>query len=65
MHKQRTNGNGSRRVSGNGKLKGSGRAPHNGSLILFDQVSKHYKTSAGEFTALEDVDLTIDRGEFV
>ena len=37
----------------------------NGSLIAFEQVSKLYNTSAGEFTALLDVDLKIDRGEFV
>ena len=34
-------------------------------LIAFERVSKYYKTSAGDFTALQNVDLAIQRGEFV
>jgi putative ABC transport system ATP-binding protein len=37
----------------------------NGSLIEFEKVSKIYLTSAGDFTALRDVDLKISPGEFV
>lgn len=44
---------------------GNGRFRQNGSLIEFDCVSKIYCTTAGEFTALRDVELKIDRGEFV
>ncbi|MGD2163611.1 MAG: ABC transporter ATP-binding protein [Anaerolineales bacterium] len=56
----------------NGKTNGSnghngakGNARSNGSLIEFDSVSKIYSTSAGEFTALKDVDLKINQGELV
>ena len=52
------NGNGSGAGKANGKVR-------NGSLIHFEDVSKHYSTSAGEFTALENVDFHIDKGEFV
>ena len=34
-------------------------------LIQIRHVSKHYPTAAGQFTALNDVSLTIARGEFV
>jgi len=34
-------------------------------LIALSQVSKVYTSDAGEFTALRDVDLAIDAGEFV
>jgi putative ABC transport system ATP-binding protein len=34
-------------------------------LIELKQVSKTYHTVAGDFSALKDIDLTIDRGEFV
>ena len=34
-------------------------------LIELKQVSKTYHTIAGDFSALRDIDLTIDRGEFV
>lgn len=44
---------------------GNGRGVQNGALIRFDGVSKVYDTSAGSFTALKDVDLTIQRGELV
>ena len=36
-----------------------------GSLIELKQVSKTYHTIAGDFSALKDIDLTIDSGEFV
>ncbi len=56
-----------KRLNGNGKLtkNGNGKYHSNGALIDFKQVSKFYHTSAGEFTALREVDLSIDRGEFV
>jgi putative ABC transport system ATP-binding protein len=54
-----------KRLNGNGKRNGNGKFRQNGPLIAFEQVSKLYRTSAGEFIALQDVDLTIDRGEFV
>jgi putative ABC transport system ATP-binding protein len=66
MNFSRTNGKSIRkRINGNGKPIGSDIIRSNGSLIHFEQVSKLYKTSAGEFTALVDVDLSINRGEFV
>ena len=37
----------------------------NRQLIELDRVEKRYETSAGEFTALKGIDLTIDKGEFV
>lgn len=43
----------------------AGAVRQNGSLIHFDSVSKIYSTSAGEFTALKDVDLSIEQGELV
>jgi putative ABC transport system ATP-binding protein len=56
----------------NGKTNGTnahngsnGKHQSNGALIHFDSVSKIYHTSAGEFTALKDVDLEIKRGELV
>jgi putative ABC transport system ATP-binding protein len=66
MQLMRTNGNGRRRRANvNGGRNGNGKARSNGSLIVFEQVSKLYNTSAGEFTALQKVDLEIGRGEFV
>lgn len=41
----------------------NGRA--NGTLIRFHDVSKIYETSAGSFTALKNVDLSIVRGQLV
>jgi putative ABC transport system ATP-binding protein len=35
------------------------------SLIHLDRVSKAYKTPAGDFLALKNIDLSIDSGEFV
>ncbi|MDF1500807.1 MAG: ABC transporter ATP-binding protein [Anaerolineales bacterium] len=43
----------------------AGALRQNGSLIHFNSVSKIYSTSAGEFTALKDVDLSIEQGELV
>lgn len=57
--------NGSGGLNGNGKRNGTAKAIKNGSLITFEHVSKLYRTSAGEFTALKSVDLKIERGEFV
>jgi len=37
----------------------------NGHLIELQQVVKTYRSAAGDFTALKDVDLEIDSGEFV
>ena len=37
----------------------------NGHLIALQQVVKTYRSAAGDFTALKDVDLEIDGGEFV
>ena len=34
-------------------------------VIALRRVTKNYPTAAGAFTALDDVSLTIDRGEFV
>lgn len=34
-------------------------------LISLDNVCKYYRTAAGEVRALDEVSLTIDRGEFV
>ncbi len=36
-----------------------------GGLIRLKNVSKTYESAAGPFTALQDVDLSIDQGEFV
>jgi putative ABC transport system ATP-binding protein len=49
----------------NGYKGSNGDLASNNSLIKFDSVSKIYKTSAGEFTALKDVDLEISQGELV
>jgi putative ABC transport system ATP-binding protein len=56
-----------KRANANGKKHphGNGNGRKNGSLIHFERVSKLYRTSAGEFTALRDVDLKISEGEFV
>jgi putative ABC transport system ATP-binding protein len=48
----------------NGK-NGNGKVINGRSLIEFESVSKLFHTSAGEFVALRDVNLSIDRGEFV
>jgi ABC-type lipoprotein export system ATPase subunit len=37
----------------------------NGHLIELREVVKTYKSAAGEYTALKDVDLEVDAGEFV
>lgn len=66
MQLRRSNGNGrkaSLKVSG--RNNDNGIVAQNGSLITFEQVSKRYNTSAGDFTALQNVNLSIDRGEFV
>src|SRR5512135_2255425 len=52
----KTKANGS---TANGKLN------EDGSLIKLHDVHKVYETPAGKFTALNGVDLKIDRGEFV
>lgn len=49
----------------NGHNGVNGDRASNGVLINFDSVSKIYNTSAGEFTALKDVDLKIKHGELV
>jgi putative ABC transport system ATP-binding protein len=48
-------------------IKGSPTGGTNGSshLIELRQVRKVFRTAAGEFTALKDVDLQIGPGEFV
>ncbi len=59
-----------RRLFGQRQLLGEvdqGRqaAANGGTLIELNQVTKAYKTQAGDFLALRNIDLTIDRGEFV
>ena len=43
----------------------NGKLNDDGSLIKLHDVHKIYETPAGKFTALNGVDLRIDRGEFV
>jgi putative ABC transport system ATP-binding protein len=57
-------GNGAAGVAPDGGQHG-GALPADDALIHFDRVSKIYNTSAGSFTALKDVDLSIRRGELV
>src|SRR5512135_2082501 len=45
--------------------KANGKLNDDGTLIKLRDVRKIYETSAGEFTALKSLDLTIERGEFV
>lgn len=59
----KSNGTHSNGSNGHNGVNGKNRA--NGALIHFDSVSKIYSTSAGEFTALKDIDLEIQRGELV
>src|SRR5688500_16373855 len=40
------------------------RSDHQDALIVLRNVSKQFSTASGTFTALADVDLTIDRGDF-
>lgn len=56
LFQKRSNGNGSR----NGK-----QYPGSGHLIEMRNIIKVYKNAAGGFTALNGIDLAIDRGEFV
>jgi putative ABC transport system ATP-binding protein len=49
----------------NGHNGANGKTRLNGDLIEFESVSKIYSTSAGEFTALKNVDLSIKQGELV
>ena len=37
----------------------------NGTLINLQDVVKTYKTGAGGVTVLKDIDLHVDKGEFV
>jgi putative ABC transport system ATP-binding protein len=41
------------------------KADRNGHLIIMHAVAKTFKTAAGPFTALKNVDLRVNRGEFV
>jgi ABC-type lipoprotein export system ATPase subunit len=53
---------------GNGSSNGASNGRHrngDGRLIDLRQVDKRYETAAGTFTALKDVDLQVDAGEFV
>jgi len=59
-------------LAGNGSRDGAGSNGTNGRykngndfLIELRKVRKVYQTSAGEFSALRDVDLKVDPGEFV
>jgi putative ABC transport system ATP-binding protein len=45
--------------------KANGKLNDDGTLIKLRDVRKIYETSAGKFTALKSLDLTIQRGEFV
>ncbi|MBN1122229.1 MAG: ABC transporter ATP-binding protein [Anaerolineae bacterium] len=48
------------------KTNGNGRnSQENQPIIDLRGVSKHYQTSAGDFTALDGIDLTVEHGEFV
>jgi putative ABC transport system ATP-binding protein len=49
------------------KTKGQNGHDHNGNnhLIELQQVTKNYETAAGLFSALKQVDLKVDVGEFV
>jgi putative ABC transport system ATP-binding protein len=38
---------------------------HKGALLTASGVSKSYATPAGQFTALSDIDLTLERGAFL
>jgi ABC-type lipoprotein export system ATPase subunit len=44
---------------------GVGSSNGNGSLIKLRNVSKNYKTAAGEFPALKSIDMDMNPGEFV
>jgi len=59
----------SKNKSKNGVVRPQGRNGQyrhgNDHLIELRQVVKRYRSAAGAFTALNDIDLTIDRGEFV
>ncbi|HZY42945.1 MAG TPA: ATP-binding cassette domain-containing protein, partial [Anaerolineae bacterium] len=48
-----------------GGEKANGKLNDDGTLIKLRDVRKIYETSAGKFTALKSLDLTIQRGEFV
>ena len=48
--------------SANGRSHPPPAPPH---LISVQQVVKTYHSSAGDFTALKGIDLTVDKGEFV
>jgi ABC-type lipoprotein export system ATPase subunit len=50
-------------LGSNGKTNGNGNGKHH--LIDLSEVVKNYQTPAGPFTALKDVDLRVDEGEFV
>ena len=65
MREGKRNGNG----SSNGTLMGPGHERRyqngNGRLIECRQLVKTYHSTAGDFTALKEIDLQVDRGEFV
>jgi putative ABC transport system ATP-binding protein len=44
--------------------RGNGKQPSSSEVIRLHQVSKSYETSAGQFNALKDIDLSIHAGEF-
>ncbi len=56
-----------RRLKRNGSNSASQGRYRNGNQYLIDlrQVVKTYETAAGSFTALKDIDLQVDTGEFV
>jgi ABC-type lipoprotein export system ATPase subunit len=60
MLKRWFKGNGSTNGTSNGRYRNG-----NDHLIDLRQVAKTYETDAGTFTALDDVDLQVDTGEFV
>ncbi len=39
--------------------------PDRSAVIRVERLSKHYETPAGPFPALKEIDLTVQRGEFV
>jgi putative ABC transport system ATP-binding protein len=53
------------KASSNQGVSGSGEGNGRQALIRLNQVTKRYKTAAGEFQALKDIDLEVYPGEFL
>jgi len=50
-----------KKIQANKVTQSSAKKP----FVVFDNVSKTYKTSRGPYTVLKDVNLTVNRGEFI